>query len=529
MYSCKLDIRIFSEQPLLPEVIEKIAPMERFTHAFKWFRRFLPEAVGDADIVIMDLPGEPQTLRRLCKQGAVLVLCLGQEAYASLRAPSLRALDDVWVKPLGAESVGVRFEKLLETLRQRKECRLAQTYLDTLIDSIPDLVWFKDIRGAHLKVNDSFCHMVGKTKEDIAGRGHYYIWDMKKEEYEQGEYVCLESEDIVLAERKTCLFDEKVKSKQGFRQFKTYKSPLFDEDGSLMGTVGIAHDVTDLANMGAELELILRNMPFSVLISDNDGRIVNANAKFQEYFSTRESDIVGKSYADWKRSILNGGDDPAPGHFETRIRRNGEERVLEIHEEPIFDIFRNHVGQFCFCRDVTIERTFEHQIWLSANTDSLTGLYNRRFFYGCVNEKRGQGQLSLLYVDLDNFKMVNDVYGHHVGDEALALVSGLMREAFPDDIIVRLGGDEFLVCMLGERSREYLETRADELLHMLLETFQTSDRLRVMSASIGIAFATDPEVKVDDLIRQSDLAMYAAKQSGKSRYCVYSPELARSV
>ena len=104
-----------------------------------------------------------------------------------------------------------------------------------------------------------------------------------------------------------------------------------------------------------------------------------------------------------------------------------------------------------------------------------------------------------------------------------------MREAFPDDIIVRLGGDEFLVCMLGERSREYLETRADELLHMLLETFQTSDRLRVMSASIGIAFATDPEVKVDDLIRQSDLAMYAAKQSGKSRYCVYSPELARSV
>ena len=94
----------------------------------------------------------------------MLVLCLGQEAYASLRAPSLRALDDVWVKPLGAESVGVRFEKLLETLRQRKECRLAQTYLDTLIDSIPDLVWFKDIRGAHLKVNDSFCHMVGKTK-----------------------------------------------------------------------------------------------------------------------------------------------------------------------------------------------------------------------------------------------------------------------------------------------------------------------------------------------------------------------------
>ena len=529
MYSCKLDIRIFSEEPLLAEALEKVAPLERFTHAFRWFRQFWPEAAGDADIVIMDLPGDALTLRSLCRKDAVLVLCLGQDAYASLRAASLRAVDDVWVKPLGAETAGVRFEKLLEGIKRKKDCRLAQTYLDTLIDSIPDLVWFKDVRGAHLKVNDSFCHTVGKTKADIAGRGHYYIWDMKKEEYEQGEYVCLESEDIVLAERKTCLFDEKVKSKQGFRQFKTYKSPLFDEDGSLMGTVGIAHDVTDLANMGAELELILRNMPFSVLISDNDGRIVNANAKFQEYFSTRESDIVGKSYAEWRRSTLGEGGELARGYFEAHIERDGEERVLEVREEPIFDIFRNNVGQICFCRDVTIERTFEHQIWLGANTDSLTGLYNRRFFYGCVNEKRGKEQLSLLYVDLDNFKMVNDMYGHHVGDEALALVSGLMREAFPDDVIVRLGGDEFLVCLIGARPQAYLEARAEELLRILLGTFQTSDRLRVMSASIGIAFTTDPEVKVDELIRQSDLAMYAAKQSGKSRYCVYSPELMRPV
>lgn len=74
--------------------------------------------------------------------------------------------------------------------------------------------------------------------------------------YEQGEYICLESDEIVLEERRTCLFDEMVKSKQGMRQFKTYKSPLFDDDGTILGTVGIAHDVTDLANMGAELEIL---------------------------------------------------------------------------------------------------------------------------------------------------------------------------------------------------------------------------------------------------------------------------------
>lgn len=58
------------------------------------------------------------------------------------------------------------------------------------------------------------------------------------------------------------------------------------------------------------------------------------------------------------------------GHFEIRLHGDGEERILEFHEEPIFDVFRNRVGQFCFCRDVTIERTFEHQIWISANTDA---------------------------------------------------------------------------------------------------------------------------------------------------------------
>ena len=527
MYSCRLDIRIFTEDPSLPAEVEKVAPLERFTHAVTASRQVSPEAVGDADIVIMDLSADVQTLRACCKKDAVFVLCLEQEAYAALQEPSLRAADDLWIKPFSRDFVCIRFGKLLASIKQRRDGCLMQTYLDTLIDSIPDLVWFKDVRGAHFKVNDSFCHLVGKTKEDIVGRGHYYIWDMKQEEYEQGEYVCLESEDIVIAKRKTCLFDEKVKSKQGFRQFKTYKSPLFDEDGRLMGTVGIAHDVTDLANMGAELELILRNMPFSILISDNDGRIVNANAKFQEFFSMRESDIVGKSYNEWKRFILDGSERELKGHFEVRLFLNGEERILEIHEEPIFDIFGNHVGQFSFCNDVTIERTFEHQIWIRANTDSLTGLYNRRFFYGCVNEKRGREQLSLLYVDLDNFKKVNDRYGHHVGDEALALVSGLMRKAFPDDIIVRLGGDEFLICLLGERSLAYLEAKSSELLRTFLDAFQTSERLRVMSASIGIAFTTDPDMKVDDLVRQSDLAMYAAKQSGKSRYCVYSPELKR--
>ena len=82
-----------------------------------------------------------------------------------------------------------------------------------------------------------------------------------------------------------------------------------------------------------------------------------------------------------------------------------------------------------------------------------------------------------------------------------------------------------LICLVGERSLAFLEEKANRLLQSLLGAFQASDYLRVMSASIGIASSADPGTKLDDLVRQSDIAMYAAKQSGKSRCCVYSSGL----
>ena len=219
MYRCKLDIRIFSEDPLLLADVRNIAPLERFEHEVSGYRSFSPEAVRGSDIIVLDLPvaERPEAVRALCKPGAILVFCMEAGAFAVLRTPSLEAADDIWVKPFHRDFGAVRFKKILAGIKHRKDSRLTQTYLDTIIDSIPDLIWFKDVKGSHLKVNNGFCHAVGKKKEDVQGRGHYYIWDLKKEEYEQGEYICLESDEIVLEERRTCLFDEMVKSKQGMR------------------------------------------------------------------------------------------------------------------------------------------------------------------------------------------------------------------------------------------------------------------------------------------------------------------------
>ena len=90
------------------------------------------------------------------------------------------------------------------------------------------------------------------------------------------------------AGKENLYFRRKVKTKHGMRQFKTYKSPIFDDNEQLIGTVGIAHDVTDLENMGAELEVILRNLPFAVLLTNEAGKIINANDNLLAVFYRRK-------------------------------------------------------------------------------------------------------------------------------------------------------------------------------------------------------------------------------------------------
>ena len=104
---------------------------------------------------------------------------------------------------MSKDKVQASFTRILERFKEREDAVLNHKYLETLIDSLPDLIWFKDARGSHLKINKSFCQAVNKSKDQIEGRGHYYIWDIEPDEYAQGEYICLESEEIVLNKKET--------------------------------------------------------------------------------------------------------------------------------------------------------------------------------------------------------------------------------------------------------------------------------------------------------------------------------------
>lgn len=433
---------------------------------------------------------------------------------------------DVWVMPSDdpycEKLLRANFKRLMDNMKYRADSRRSEICFNTAIDSIPDLVWFKDSRGAHLIVNNSFCKAVEKTKSQIYKKGHYYIWDIPKSEYDQGDYVCLESEDIVIEARKTCLFDEKVKTKSGMRQFRTYKSPLIDSDGNIFGTCGIAHDVTDIQNTNNELDVVLESMPYAVIVADRHSSVISTNSQFSSYFP-EDGSIIGENFESWKKKALADHTVNTDGNIEiTKMTVDGK-KTLIYTERPIIDIFEENIGTVNIFRDVTLERNFELQTLQSANTDFMTGLHNRRSLFSYLGTVKTEPQLSLITIDLDNFKTVNDTFGHQVGDEALIETSALLEKCFPNDFIARLGGDEFLVVISGIRSESELESSASNLLNTLCDFYRSRSEFSLMTASAGVSYAVikSGSHDIEKLMVNSDSALYCAKNSGKASYKLY--------
>ncbi|SMG23153.1 sensor domain-containing diguanylate cyclase [Dethiosulfovibrio salsuginis] len=493
---------------------------------------FSPEIAGLPDILILDSLGD-LSLEDLKNSPFVKaterVVCASPKQAALLNGlleSDSEIFTHIWVKPLDLTSdrtLHFIFARLVHYVIQAKRLETCKIYLDTLINSVPDLIWFKDLKGSHLKVNRAFGQAVGKTPQQCEGRGHYYIWDIEPDEYATGEYVCLETEEEVIRRKETCLFDEMVKSKNGLRQFKTYKSPLIDFRGEMFGTVGIAKDVTDMQNLSRELEVILSSIPFATVMADEQGSVVYSNDRFCEYFGLSKKEVMGLRYEEICEKVLKTSIEELENKDMLKISatQGGKTRILRAQQQSVSDIFGNHFGYFLMCLDVTVEQELQNKIQHSANTDFLTGLYNRRYFYEKVKGRIGEGPVSVVYFDLDNFKNINDTYGHMSGDRALITMANALKKAFPQDLIARIGGDEFIVAQFAVCNLTDRKTKVNKFIERLKLEFNASPQLAALSTSAGIACTRDNKLDVDTLISLADQALYAAKAEGKSCCAVY--------
>lgn len=530
MYHHSLRMVIFSPDKLLEREIGRLEPMEHFDHEIVALDEFAPEALAGAEVVIIDMavPMSFSEVREAAGNGCFLTWCMSPEDEAALRDDDIACLNDVWLTPLRPPRIRLRMRNILSDIRRHYDARQHLIWLDTLIDSMPDLVWFKDLKGVHHKVNTSFCRFVGKKPEDIIGHTHCDIWNIPEEDREKGEFACRESENAAIASGTTYLTDEIVRSGEKKHLFKTFKTPIKSPDGHVLGTVGFAHDLTNLLNLGMELDIFIEAMPFPLIICDSSDNVVQLNSHFLSFFGLRRQDVLDRNYSSWKDGFFRMETSPING--ESYIRFDAGtlgQRCITIAEKDIQDIFGNAIGGIKIFRDVTAEMELELHVWRTANTDALTGLANRHAFSEYLKGLSGGEVLHLFYIDLDNFKKVNDTWGHRTGDEALRILANALREIFPQDFQVRLGGDEFLICIRRHASAEELGQQAAELLDRLTGKFTSSEKLRGMSASIGIRAFGSMSEPMDSLIRQADMAMYRAKVSGKACYCFWDESIGK--
>lgn len=213
----------------------------------------------------------------------------------------------------------------------------------------------------------------------------------------------------------------------------------------------------------------------------------------------------------------------------TGVRPNGELRYCHILGFPERDETGKIVRLAGSLQDITERKQAEELIWRQANFDELTQLPNRRMLHDRLQQDihkahRSHDHLALLFIDLDNFKEVNDTLGHPAGDalliEAARRICACVRES---DTVARLGGDEFVVLLTEIVDEKSVERAASAILKTLLDPFLIAESQLVVSASIGIALYPNDGTQNDELLRCADQAMYVAKKLGRNRYHYFKP------
>ena len=303
MYHCHIHFYFAGHPCRAFEIVKEMSPLVPFTHEFLESDRPEEKLTAQADVMLVSLQGmdAKETLQMLTserKEEAEIILLADKEQVQDL-SDNLSEITDIWTLPLSDEEIHFRFLRWQQTYKMSRDFWETSHYLEATINNIPNLIWYKDKDGVHEKVNDSFCQTVGKTKNQVQGRRHAYIWDV-----EEDDPACIESEREVMTKERTYISEETIKTGEGMRQLTTYKSPLYNVDGSVMGTVGVAIDVTkereyeqEIIQKNQSLEKIFTSIDCGVMLHTDDGKQIlsvnRAALKILGYESKEELEAEG--------------------------------------------------------------------------------------------------------------------------------------------------------------------------------------------------------------------------------------------
>ncbi|EGQ5283803.1 cyclic di-GMP phosphodiesterase [Enterobacter hormaechei] len=299
----------------------------------------------------------------------------------------------------------------------------------------------------------------------------------------------------------------------------------------------------DLAQGLSFAEQVVSEANSVIVILDQNGNIQRFNRLSEEYTGLKEQEVIGQNVF---KLFMSRSEAAASKRNITGFFRNGSsyevERWIKTRKGQRLFLFRNkfvHNGSgkneiflICSGTDITEERRAQERLRVLANTDTITGLPNRNAIHELISDSitaRGDTQVGVVYLDLDNFKKVNDAYGHMFGDQLLQAVALAILSCLDEgQTLARLGGDEFIV-LATDTSQGALEAMASRILTRLRQPFRIGLIEVYTGCSLGIALAPQHGNDRESVIRNADTAMYTAKENGRGKFCVFSPEMNQRV
>jgi len=505
---------------------------------------------------------------RAVHKGDAETLALLAKGFSSFTPAEQQALRDKWMGVslerglygrylayalLAATVIGVLLLLWAATLRRVVKLRTEQleaerTHLQTLVKTIPDLVWLKDADGVYLSCNPMFERLYGASEAEIVGKTDYDFVDRELADFFRGN-----DRKAMLAGAPSSNDEWLTFADNGYRGlFETIKTPMRNGAGNLIGVLGIARDITVHEQTEAELRIAAAAFESQegMIVTDETSVILRVNRAFTEITGYTAQEVIGQTprlfksgrhdagfYAGMWDSILHNGG--WQGEIWDRRKDGGvcADWLTITAVRNAEGAVTHYVGAMT---DITHRKAAEDEIKSLAFYDVLTRLPNRRLLLDRLqlaqaSSARSERQGALLFIDLDNFKVLNDTLGHDHGDLLLQQVAQRLAHCIREgDTVARLGGDEFVVMLedLSEQPQEaatQAELVGEKIIAAFNRPYDLAGHEYHITPSTGITLFAGHRETVDELLKRADLAMYQAKAAGRNTLRFYDPQMQAAV
>ncbi|PIW57398.1 MAG: GGDEF domain-containing protein, partial [Piscirickettsiaceae bacterium CG12_big_fil_rev_8_21_14_0_65_44_934] len=407
-----------------------------------------------------------------------------------------------------------------------------------------DLIWFKDAQGRFQSCNPAFETFIGQSEAEIAGKTDQQLMP------EVIANTLKKYDEITLKSKKPTMHEAWLPKLNGQHEvlLSITQTALLDPDGNVYGILSVAHDITQhwedeqhLAESQIQLEKaqsVAGIGSWTLEVSDNllcwsnetyriFGLPAGSPIDIASFFQRIHPDDLEMVKSTWEKAVRK----QTLYEVEHRILVNDKVRWVQETCEFSFDHEGTLLRALGTVQDITERKEHEQQLQYLAHFDALTNLPNRvlladRLHLAMHQALRRNSQLSVVYLDLDGFKEINDEYGHDVGDRLLTTIAQRMQHALRDgDTLARLGGDEFVAVLVDVQSPQASEMIFNRLLAAAYKPVMEGEHILRVSASLGATYYPQAEdIDADQLLRQADQAMYQAKLAGKNCFHLFDTQ-----